>query len=284
MKILVLGVNGLIGSTVSRVLSDDPQHKVWGTVRSNSHLSALSFLDERNILINIDVRDFSSLTSAFISVKPDIVINCVGVTKHKREGNEPIQAIELNGLFPHRLAQICDLVDARLIHISSDCVYSGSKGNYKETDVPDALDIYGKSKAMGEIHYGNSVTLRTSTIGHEINTNFGLLNWFLGQTGKCRGFSRAVFSGLPTISFAEVIRDYVIPNRKLSGLYHVAASPINKYELLNLIARVYNKKIEIQPDEDFVIDRSLDATKFNLETGYEPPGWEFLIKKMHVNK
>jgi len=184
-------------------------------------------------------------------------------------------------LLPHRLAQLCELAQARLIHISTDCVFSGKVGMYSETDSTDADDVYGKSKALGEVAYGSALTLRTSTIGHELQSDYGLLNWFLSQSERCKGFNRAIFSGLPTVVLAMVIRDFVIENKALSGLYHVAAQPINKYELLKLIADVYKKKINIEIDNSFVIDRSLDARKFNLATGYNPPSWESLINTMY---
>jgi dTDP-4-dehydrorhamnose reductase len=171
-----------------------------------------------------------------------------------------------------------------LIHISTDCVFSGEKGGYVESDFADARDVYGKSKALGEVDYPHAVTLRTSTIGHELKSEYGLLDWFLSQQGRCKGYTRAIFSGLPTVVFAQVVRDVVIPHEKLSGLYHVAAKSINKFDLLNLIADVYGKDIEIVPDEKLVIDRSLDANRFRLATGYVAPEWSDLIKWMHANK
>lgn len=281
MKILVLGANGLIGSTLFKVLSEDSNYDVYGTIRSD--VNATFFVDDlrERLLYGIQAQDTSSQITLFSEIKPSVVINCIGATKHKKEGNDPIQAIELNSLFPHRLSQLCELIGARLIHISTDCVFSGSKGNYHESDSPDAVDIYGKSKALGEVVYGNSLTLRTSTIGHEINSSHGLLDWFLKQSNGCKGYKKAVFSGLPTVSLAQVIKDFVLPKKDLSGLYHVAALPINKYDLLNLIANIYNKNIDISVDEDFQIDRSLNAEKFNHATGYEPPNWDFLIRSMY---
>lgn len=279
MKILVLGSTGLIGSTLLRVLSEKASLDVFGTVRTES-----SSLQLKNIFSGVDIQDDSKVLDVFASIHPDVVINCVGATKHKDDGNQPINAIKLNALFPHRLAQICNLVGTRLIHISTDCVFSGKKGSYTESDQPDADDIYGKSKALGEVLYGDALTIRTSTIGHELNTNYGLLNWFLSQENRCKGFKNAVFSGLPTVVLAQVIRDHILDNKALKGLYHVAAAPINKYDLLKLIAEVYGKKIDVELDEDFVIDRSLDATKFNLATSFNPPEWPELIQSMYQYK
>jgi dTDP-4-dehydrorhamnose reductase len=217
-------------------------------------------------------------------VRPDVVVNCAGLTKHKPEAEDPLVSIPINTLMPHRLAGLCKLVGARLIHVSTDCVFSGEKGSYTEDDFADARDVYGKSKALGEVDYQHAITLRTSTIGHELQSTYGLLDWFLSQQGRCKGYTNAIFSGLPTVVFAQVVRDVVIPHAELSGLYHVAAKPINKFDLLKLIAEVYGKSIDIVPDEKLVIDRSLDATRFRLATGYTAPEWPELINTMHVYK
>jgi dTDP-4-dehydrorhamnose reductase len=284
LKVLVLGSTGLIGRTFLRVLSEKSSLDVYGTVRSELSLQYFKNISLSKIFTEIDVEDDSKMLDIFDNIQPDVVINCIGATKHKEDGKHPIKAIKLNALFPHRLAQLSSLFGAKFIHVSTDCVFSGKKGLYTENDQPDADDIYGKSKALGEVFYGDALTIRTSTIGHELNTNYGLLNWFLSQESKCKGFKNAVFSGLPTVVLAEVIRDYILNDHSLKGLYHIAASPINKYDLLKLIAKVYGKKIDIELDEDFVIDRSLDATKFNLATGFKCPEWPKLIDAMNQYK
>lgn len=281
MKILILGASGLIGSTTLRVLSDRKDWEVYGSIRSETTKSLLPTIDDSRFVMNLDVHNFSSVIQAFELIKPDVLINCIGATKHKKEGNNPLDAIDLNALLPHRLAQLCALIDCRFIHISTDCVFSGKSGSYTESSATDAEDVYGKSKALGEVSYGNAMTLRTSTIGHELQTQYGLLDWFLSQNNACKGFSRAIFSGFPTVVFAEIIRDIVLQRPELKGLFNVAAAPINKYDLLQLIAKVYNKQINITPDDTFVIDRSLDASKFNQATGYNPPQWQQLIEAMY---
>jgi dTDP-4-dehydrorhamnose reductase len=280
MKIIVLGANGLIGSTIFKALSGCSQFEVFGTVRSAVDLSIFENDLRNKLFAGIDVKSDSYLINILLRVRPSIIINCIGLTKHRKECNDIISALSINSLFPHKVFQFSQMIDARFIHISSDCVFSGLRGNYLETDLPDASDLYGRSKALGEVVAGKALTLRTSTIGHEINTRHGLLEWFLDQTGSCKGFKKAIFSGIPTISLAHIIKDYVIPNEALTGLYHVSASPINKFDLLNLVAKVYNKKINIQADEDFQVDRSLNATKFNLATGYVSPDWDSLIRAM----
>ena len=284
MKVLVLGLSGLIGSATFRVLSERSDWMVFGSIRSDNVRSFFPKVNAEKLISNIDVNNFSSVIFVIEAIKPDVVINCIGATKHKKEGNTPIDAIDLNALLPHRLAQLCEQVQARFIHISTDCVFSGTKGMYVENDSPDANDVYGRSKALGEVSYGSALTLRTSTIGHELQSHNGLLNWFLSQGESCKGFNKAIFSGLPTVVFAKIIRDVVLENKKLKGLYHVAAKPINKYELLKLIASVYKKAIHIEEDDSLIVNRSLDASKFNKAIGYNPLDWESLIKIMYQYK
>ena len=284
MNILVLGATGMLGNAVVRVLSEKTDWEVYGTVRSESTRRFFQESIARKLLTGVDVEQQDSLINAFNRTRPDVVINCAGLTKHKPEADDPLISIPINTLMPHRLAGLCKLIGARLVHISTDCVFSGEKGGYSEDDFADARDVYGKSKALGEVLYPHTITLRTSSIGHELQSKYGLLDWFLSQEGRCKGYTRAVFSGLPTVIFAQVIRDVVIPHRELSGLYHVAAKPINKYELLMLIARMYGKQIEIAPDDNLVIDRSLEASRFREATGYVAPEWEEMIKLMYSYK
>ncbi|QWD04232.1 SDR family oxidoreductase [Polynucleobacter paneuropaeus] len=281
MKILILGANGLIGHTIFRYLRKMTAFNVYGTIRNSNLRSYFELSDQEDIFSDIECRNFDSLAPIFSLIKPNIVINCAGITKHKFSSENPLIAIPINSLLPHQLAEYCRLIDARLIHISSDCVFSGHKGGYSEVDSPDALDFYGRSKALGEVDgVNNAITLRTSTIGHELGTSYGLLEWFLSQGSSCKGFNRAIFSGLPTIELARVIADYVIPNKDLYGLYNVAGIPITKFELLKILSLEYNKPIDIDLDNDFSIDRSLNSSKFERETGYKPSQWESLVKAM----
>lgn len=284
MKVLVIGASGMIGSTVFRVLSEKSDWDVFGTVRDESVKRFFSAALGECLIAGVDVEYQDLLVKVLDQIRPDVVVNCAGLTKHKPEAEDPLVSIPINTLMPHRLAGLCKLVGARMIHISTDCVFSGTEGGYVEGDFADARDVYGKSKALGEVHYPHSITLRTSTIGHELQSKYGLLDWFLSQEGRCKGYTRAIFSGLPTVIFSQVIRDVVIPHKELSGLYHVAAKPIAKFDLLKLIADVYGKTIDIVPDDTLVIDRSLDAKRFQLATGYVAPEWPELIKLMHAYK
>lgn len=281
MKVLVLGASGMLGNTMLRVLSDNKELDVYGTVRSKAMKALLPINISENIIDDVDVAEFN-LGALFKDTRPDVVINCIGsINKNFSNTESVIQAISLNALLPHRLLKCCERFNSRLIHISTDCVYSGDKGNYKEEDITDPKDIYGESKHLGEIDRPYAITLRTSIIGHELNTSHGLLEWFLSQQEECNGYAKAIFSGLPTVILAEVIRDYVIPNAGLSGLYNVAGPAINKYDLLKMIAKEYCKNITIKRDESFKIDRSLNADKFRVATGYVAPDWSSLIKSMH---
>lgn len=281
MKILILGANGMIGSAMLSVFSSSKDMEVFGTVRTNALHPLLADRIGKRMVFGVDTERYGNLEKAFNFVRPDVVINCVGVTKHRTEAEDPLVCIATNSLLPHRLVTLCELIDARLIHISTDCVFSGEKGFYTEDECTNAVDLYGKSKALGEVHSSNAVTLRTSTIGHEFGTKHGLLEWFLAQGLRCRGFRKAIFSGLPTVVFAEIVRDQVVKNVHLSGLFNVAAAPIDKFELLNLIANVYQKKIEIIPDDSLEIDRSLNATRFREATGYVAPPWPELVSSMY---
>lgn len=281
MKILILGINGMLGRAVFNLFKSSDGFEVNGTVRGQKIPSYIDSKDYPLIITNIDVNNgIDSLNDLFL-FKPDVVINCIGVIKQLTSANDPLVTIPVNTLFPHQINKLCSLFNARLIHISTDCVFTGDKGGYLESDTPDARDLYGISKWLGEVYDRNAITLRTSIIGHESCSKNSLLDWFLAQDDEVNGFSKAIFSGLPANELARVIRDYVIPKPNLSGLYHVSVDPINKYDLLKLIAEVYGKKIKINNSHDVVIDRSLNSQRFQQEFGYRPPRWPELIQSMH---
>lgn len=280
-RVLVLGASGMLGNAVLRSFSESEVFTVIGTTRFVGAIGNLPQNLQHLVAVGVDANDYDSLIDTFVRYTPDIVINCVGLVKQLSSADDPLTAIPINSLLPHRLAKLCQVCGARFIHISTDCVFSGSKGMYVESDAPDAGDLYGRSKLLGEVDYPNSVTLRTSIIGHELAGARSLVGWFLAQTGSIQGFNRAYFSGLPTVELARVIRDFVIPNSNIRGLYHVSAGRINKYDLLKLIASVYEKAIEIVPDDKLVIDRSLNSDRFREATGYIASDWPTLIKTMH---
>lgn len=281
MRILVLGASGMLGNAALRVMDEKQDWEVFGTVRSANVSQLFSDRIAERLIAGCDVENHDALVKVFSQARPDVVINCIGLIKQLADTDDPLQAIPINSLLPHRLARLCGLAGARLVHISTDCVFSGAKGRYLEADFPDADDLYGRSKFLGEVDYPHAITLRTSMIGHELSGNHSLIGWFLNQQVSVKGFTRAIFSGLPTVELSRLIRDVVIPRPDLHGVYHVAADPIAKHDLLHLVAEVYGKSIKIVPNDTLVIDRSLDSTRFCSATGYIAPQWPELIRRMH---
>ena len=284
-KVIVVGASGMLGSALYKYLAASPGFTVVGTIRSSAASRALPSHETAKILVGLDIANTDQLVSTIAEERPDVVVNCVGVIKQLAEAEDPLTAITLNALLPHRLAALCHAVNARLIQISTDCVFSGKTGSYRESDIPDAVDLYGRTKLLGEVASPHAITLRTSIIGHEADGRaVSLIDWFLSQPGPTvRGYRKAIYTGLPTAELARVIRDVVIPRPDLRGIWHVASLPINKYELLKLVAHTYGKAIRIEPDDTVVIDRSLDATRFRETTGYIPPPWDELVACMHAS-
>ncbi|HRD27999.1 MAG TPA: SDR family oxidoreductase [Caulobacter sp.] len=279
-RILVLGATGMLGQTTVRLLAAAPGLAVTGTVRSDAACGRFPEELRKTLIRDVDVRDATTLERVFRDIRPEVVINAVGVIKQRPECDDPRVAMPVNAELPHRLARLCAATGGRLIHLSTDCVFGGARGDYVEDDEPDAIDLYGRSKLMGEVVDGDAITIRTSLIGHELREGLGLLEWFLAQRGEVTGFTKAIFSGLPVVELACVLRDHVIPRPGLRGLFHVAGPPISKDALLRLLARVYDHPVEIIADDRVVIDRSLNATRFNRLTGYRPPPWPTLLRRL----
>lgn len=281
-KVLILGGSGMLGHTLLRHLSVDSNLDVYATVRSAKELAWWLPTDwMKKVSRDVDVQDSDALTRIFTDVSPDLVVNCIGVIKQLPEAQEPLTTITMNALLPHKVALLCRAIGSQLIHVSTDCVFVGEKGGYLEGDDSNAQDLYGRTKLLGEVAYPPCVTLRTSIIGHELKGNYGLVEWFLSQEKKVPGFRKAIYSGFPTVELARIIRDYVIPNSDLTGLYHVSSNPISKYELLELIKVQYGKTIDIELDNSVRVDRSLDSSLFRSLTGYDPPSWPDLVRRMH---
>lgn len=283
MKILILGATGMLGSAAYRLFAGSTGFEVAGTIRGWSPPNLISQVPNATIIGGVDVADFDAVTRAIGKLRADIVVNCIGVVKQLDAAKDPLVSIGVNSLLPHRLAALCLAAGARLIHVSTDCVFDGKKGNYNEADFADATDLYGRTKFLGEVDYPHAITLRTSIIGHEIGANVSLIDWFLSQSGPVvKGYRKATYTGLPTVELARVIRDIVVPRTAMHGVWHVSSDPINKYELLGLVRRTYSKAIEIIPDDSVVIDRSLDGSRFRNETGYVADPWPQLIERMHA--
>lgn len=272
----------MLGNATLRLFAESESFETWGTLRSlNARRHFKKEIAER-LEVGIDVLDDDVLAQLFQRIRPNLVINCVGIVKQLAQADDPLVVLPINSLLPHRLARRCMSAGARLIHVSTDCVFSGKRGHYTEDDVPDATDLYGRSKLLGEVDYHNAITLRTSIIGHELESANALIDWFLAQHGSCKGYVRAVFSGLPAIVLARLMRDVIVRHPSLHGLYHVSAQPIDKYSLLRMVADAYGKRIDIIRDDAVVVDRSLDSTRFRNATGWNPPTWPELIQAMHL--
>jgi dTDP-4-dehydrorhamnose reductase len=282
MKILILGASGMLGNAAMRFFFADSRYEVFGSTRTEAANKYFSPELASRLIAGVDAENPDSVVRLLSHMRPDVVVNCVGLVKQLAVADDPLYALPINAILPHRLSRLCALVGARLIHISTDCVFSGRKGLYREADEPDALDLYGRSKLLGEVDYPHAVTLRTSIIGHELSSAHGLVGWFLAQKGNIKGYTQAVFSGLPTCELAQVIADFVLPHPELHGLYHVAAKPISKFELLDLVNQEYGSGIVIEPDDRLKIDRSLDSQRFHAATGYVAPSWPQLISQMRA--
>ena len=280
MKVLVIGGSGMLGHKLIQNWKD--KFEVWTTIRSNyKHYENFRFLDRQKTVENINIEDIRFIEETIERIKPAVIVNAVGVIKQLPTAQDVIKTLTINSIFPHQLAEISRQIGSRLITVGTDCVFSGKKGAYVETDIPDAYDLYGKSKNLGEVTADNCLTIRTSIIGRELYTSHSLVEWFLSQEGTTvKGFVKAIFSGFPTVILADIIAQIITDHPKMEGLYHVSSDPINKFDLLQLIKKAYRIPIEIERFEDFDIDRSLDSTKFRRETGFAPLDWEEMIKRM----
>lgn len=270
----------MLGNAMLRVLATKKDIDVVGTARNGSVRSYFQPTIADRIIAGVDVENVDALTTVFARCKPQVVINCIGLVKQHAEAEDPLQALPVNAMLPHRLARLCQLSGARLVHVSTDCVFNGKRGNYRETDPSDAEDLYGRSKYIGEVLHPHAVTLRTSIIGHELASAHGLIGWFLAQKSKIKGYRRAIFSGLPTVALARLVSDTIIPRPDLFGLFHVASEPISKFDLLGLVASEYGIEIEIEPDDTLAVDRSLNAELLRNATGYVAAGWPELVAQM----
>ena len=280
MKVLVLGGSGMLGHKLVQRWRD--KFDVWTTLRGKfADHERFGIFDRERTIDSLSVLDPAALEAAVAKIKPDVIFNAVGIVKQVPTAKNTVTTLQINSVLPHQLADIAARMGARLIHISTDCVFDGARGNYSEDDRPDATDLYGKSKNLGEVVDGNCLTIRTSIIGRELTTSHSLLEWVLSNRGtRLQGYANAIFSGFPTVVLADIISNLIMDHRDLSGVYHVSSDPINKFDLLNLINDRYGLGIEIERFEDFHIDRSLDSTRFRNATGFRPSPWPEMIDRM----
>lgn len=260
----------MLGFTLFNYLKTKKKLKVFGTIRKKVS-------KQKNILTKIDIKDFKLLKKRILEISPDMIINCIGIVKSEVKNISKYQVIKINSKLPNYLNKISSKLNFKLVHISTDCVFSGKNKINSEKSVTKPLDLYGKSKLAGEFKSNTNIVIRTSIIGHEIDYKRGLLEWFLKQEGSIFGFSKAFFSGLTTLELSKIIYEKIIFKKDLSGIYHVSGKKINKYNLLKKIRKIYNKKINIKKESKFSINRSLDSTRFISRTGYVKKNWDIMI-------
>ena len=279
MRILIAGGAGMLGHQL--LLHLRAAHEVKVTLRQDlAHYAGGRLFNASNAYGGVDARTAQHMAAVVTDFRPDAIINCIGIVKQLPIAKESIPSIEINALLPHRLAQVAAAAGARLLHFSTDCVCSGRKGNYVESDLPDPEDTYGRTKLLGELPYENALTLRTSVIGHELDRKTSLLEWFLAQKGQVRGFRKAIFSGFTTLEMARIVETVLTRQSGAHGVWHVSSDPIDKYALLNLIKKYYGVDVEIAPDDELRCDRSLDSARFRERFDYRPPSWDRMIEEM----
>lgn len=280
MKVLIFGGGGMLGHKLFQVLGE--RFDAMATIRGGfESLASYGIFHKERIIEGVNVESTDDVERTISKVRPDVIINAVGVIKQKPSAGDIETTLTVNSIFPNRLAGLSGQLGFRLICVSTDCVFKGDRGGYTEADTPDALDLYGQSKHWGEVTNGNCLTLRTSIIGHELGTSHSLIDWFFSNRGgKVKGFRNAIYSGFPTVTFASIIADVIENQRDLSGLYHVSSEPIDKYSLLELVKARAGLNIDIEPDDDFMIDRSLNSDRFREATGFRPATWERMIDEM----
>jgi dTDP-4-dehydrorhamnose reductase len=281
MRILILGGTGMLGHKLFQ-RADETGHEAWATIRG-AQLSGppATVLDPDRVISGVAAEDLAGVARALDAVKPDFVVNCIGVIKQAEAALDPIASISINSLFPHQAAALCRERGARFVHISTDCVFAGTKGMYTEDDPSDALDLYGRSKFLGEVSGPGAITVRTSIIGRELASEYGLVEWFLSEAGgSVKGFSAAIFSGFTTQALADVLLGPVFEHPELEGLWQVSVEPIDKNKLLGMLKTAYGVDVEIVPDDSVKVDRSLDSSRFREATGWVPPGWQAMIDEM----
>jgi len=280
MRILVIGGSGMLGHKLVQILGS--QFDVWTTIRAAySDVERFGIFDPARVIAGVDLTNSNSVPSAIRAANPEVVINAAGLIKQVPESADSVLMLKINSIFPQALAELAIEHGFRLITVSTDCVFNGKKGNYSELDKPDAKDLYGVSKRLGELNYPNCLTLRTSIIGRELHNRHALVEWFLNNRGETvNGYAKAIYSGFPTFVLAQILLKIVSDHPKLQGTYHVSSDPINKFELLNLLNEYYCAGVRIERSDDVVIDRSLDSSAFRKITGFSPANWEQMIEQM----
>jgi len=281
IKVIILGADGMLGHKFVDILSKE--HDVYGTVRraEDRTIKNNKHLEKCKLFYGIDAKKFNLIEEKVSSIKPDFILNCIGLTKSLCSNKEMLEAIYLNSQLPHMIAKLAARENSKLIHFSTDCVFSGELGLYDEKNIPDARDLYGLSKILGEVtSYDHCLTIRKSTIGLELNSTHGLIEWFLNKANSMEGFSRAIYSGITSVELARIVSFIMLRDEFINGLFHIASEPISKYELLKKLSILIGKDINISKNNTFNCDRSLNGSKFFEHTGYNIPSWDFMLKEL----
>lgn len=283
MRILVVGGAGMLGHKMFQILRERFRDTVCTTKEDvrKPPFDRVELLQGDDVIRGVDVMDFDRLHDALKELRPDFIVNCVGIVKQRQESQMAIPSITINSLLPHKLAAFAEGWGGRVIHPSTDCVFDGKRSGYTEADDSSAEDLYGKSKFLGELHCANGLTLRTSIIGRELVEHSSLLDWFLMQEGKAvRGFRRVIYSGVTTNQLAEVVTLVIQKFPGLHGLFQVVSEPISKYDLLCLVREAYKLDVNVIPEDREVSDRSMKGDKFREATGYVSPPWLELVERL----
>jgi len=284
-KILIFGASGMLGHMLIRVLS--PHHHVVGTTRSqyNAHSPLKRIMNGNNLINLVDVRDLPRVEKVIHETKPDVIINCVGLIKQKMEPENSVDAIQLNSLFPHQLAEICHKSNIRFIHFSTDCVFQGTSGIKRLSDAPNATDLYGLSKLLGELNTSPCLTLRTSIVGRQLFGSESLFEWAISQRGTTvNGYKNAIYTGLTTLQLSQIIKRLIEDFPELSGTHQVASLPISKFELISKLNDHLKLNLRIQPETEFICDRTLDGTEFNQSTNIDIPSWDEMLTEFSADQ
>ncbi|MCX5848960.1 MAG: SDR family oxidoreductase [Deltaproteobacteria bacterium] len=280
MRIIILGGTGMLGHQLWKYLpSCFPDTFVTIRYGRGDYGNSNLYQSER-VIENMDVSDLNRVTGVLKAIQPNVILNCIALTPRREKTDNPIPSIFLNALFPHQLAKLAGDIRARLIHFSTDCVFDGVAGHYKDNSLTNATDLYGRTKALGEIKANHVLTLRSSFIGRELKGGTELLEWFLAQKGEVRGFKNAIYTGFTTLEISRVIERLLQSYPDAAGLYNVSSDPINKYDLLKLIAKKMRPGIKVLPEKQFRCDRSLDSTRFRKEFDYNPPNWGNMVEEL----
>lgn len=287
MKVIVLGGAGMLGHQVwQKCLEVFGPHQVACTLhKSRTHYTQFGIFENGHVFDEIDLQDFSNAEKVLQKFSPDYIVNAVGITLRKKELHDLALTYNLNGMLPHRLALWGHQHKARVIHLSTDCVFDGAQGHYSEMSVPTAKDHYGKSKFLGEIRYDNALTLRFSAIGRELEGKTELLEWFLSQKNqKVKGFAKAMYSGLSTNVVAEEVVKRISAKTKLHGLYQMAGESVSKYELLKMINEIFHVNAEIEAFDQYVADKTLSSELYSAATGFVRPHWKKMLTEVAADR